>query len=317
MNLFNRTKENLIIMNGKGVLFRGFNWIIRSSFGTGLGKNQTIRKITNYLIKQISPDFVEVEGNKMIINSLDNLYLALYGKHEEFESKCVKKVIKKGDCVLDIGANQGYFSLFFAKLVGENGRIISFEPDSENCKIIEKNIELNNYHNIELNQKAVSNQTGKINMYVGNYRTGNRIYESDKNRVVIKIESIKLDDFFKDFKNNINFIKIDVEGAEFSVIQGMDEFLKNNKEIIIMSEFFPSLIKKFGKEPIEYLNFLIEKKFTVFHMDEKDHLLKPLNINKILKEFTPEKENWTNLLCFKGNEEIIKKIVGFGNIMDE
>jgi len=294
-------------MSIRGIIFKIFNWMIRSSFGSGLGKNKTVRKIANSCIKSISPDFVEIEGNKMIVNSLDNLYLALYGKHEEFESECVKKVINKGDRVLDIGANQGYFSLFFAKLIGENGKVISFEPDVENCDIIKKNIKLNGYTNIKLHQKAVCNKTGKIKMYVGDYRTGNRIYESDKNRISVDIEGISLDDFLKTSEDSVDFIKIDVEGAESSVIEGMKNYLERKKDLVLMSEFFPSLIKKFGMEPIEYLEILEQKKFKVFHMDEINRKVKPLNKKEILEEFTPEKENWTNLLCFKGNETLLKK----------
>lgn len=294
-------------MSSKGIIFKIFNWMVRNSFGSGLGKNKTIRKIANSCIKSFSPDFVEIEGNKMIVNSLDNLYLALYGKHEEFESECVKKVISKGNVVLDIGANQGYFSLFFAKLIGENGKVISFEPDAENCTIIKKNIGLNGYTNINLHQKAVCDKTAKIKMYVGDYRTGNRIYESEKNRAAFDIEGISLDDFLKNSENNIDFIKIDVEGAEFSVIEGMKKFLEEKKDLVLMSEFFPSLIKKFGKEPIQYLELLEQKKFKIFHMDEINKKVKPLNKKEILKEFTPERENWTNLLCFKGNETLIKK----------
>ena len=164
-------------MNGKGVIFGFFSSMVRNSFGSGLGKYGPIRKITNFFIKKLSPEFVEIQGNKMIVNSLDNFYLVLYGKHEEFESDCIRKLIKEGDCVLDIGSNQGYFSLFFAKLVGDQGKVISFEPDTENCVIIKKNISLNGFNNIQLNQKAVSNNTGQINMFVGEYRTGNRIYD--------------------------------------------------------------------------------------------------------------------------------------------
>ena len=71
----------------------------------------------------------------------------------------VTKEIQPGDTVLDLGANIGYFTLLFAKLVGNNGIVFAFEPEPQNIALLTKNIKINNYKNVTLVPKAVSNTT--------------------------------------------------------------------------------------------------------------------------------------------------------------
>ena len=82
--------------------------------------------------------------------------LYLFGEFEPATVKVLKRLVKSGDTVLDIGANVGYMSLVLAKCVGKNGKVFSFEPDSKNFASLKRNIELNADCNIEPIAKAVS-----------------------------------------------------------------------------------------------------------------------------------------------------------------
>ncbi len=277
-------------------------------FGKGLGNNIIIEKFAQLIIQIVKPIYVDIEGSKMIIDSMDNLYLGLLGSHEKFETNVVKKLVKSGDNVIDVGANQGYYTLLFSKLVGEKGNVTSFEPDPENCKRLRKNLENNQCKNVVLEQKAVSHKTGEVRMYMGKFRTGNRIYDSHDNRKSVIVKTASLDDYFKNSDKRVNFIKIDVEGAEMSVMEGLKKILARENNLILMLEFFPNLITKFGKSPREYFELLEEEKLAIYHMDDQYEKIEKIKKEDLLNRFTEEKENWTNLLCFKGNEEIIKRI---------
>jgi len=87
-------------------------------------------------------DHVMVNGFKMYVDPTDALELKSKKIFEKFETELVKQEIHDGDTVLDIGANIGYFSLIFSKIVGNNGRVYAFEPDPNNFKILKKILKL-------------------------------------------------------------------------------------------------------------------------------------------------------------------------------
>ena len=84
----------------------------------------------------------------------------------------IKQEVKEGNNVIDIGANIGYFTLLFAKLVGPNGKVFAFEPDPTNFSILKKNIEENNYDNVILSQKAISDKTETTKLFLCKFSNG-------------------------------------------------------------------------------------------------------------------------------------------------
>jgi FkbM family methyltransferase len=82
------------------------------------------------------------------------------------ETKFLKKIIKKGDTVIDVGANIGYYTLLFSKLVGKEGKIYAYEPLPENFKLLKKNIFINKYKNIVLINRALSNKEKNAKLYI-------------------------------------------------------------------------------------------------------------------------------------------------------
>lgn len=109
-----------------------------------------------------------------------------------------------------------------------------------------------------------------------------------------------LDDYFKDYNGKINFIKIDIQGAEAAAVQGMSKLLKKNVSVKIVSEFWPAGLKRTGIEPIEYLRMLLLKHgFKLYEINEKKKKLDSVDITKLLETYTIEKENHTNLLCIR------------------
>ena len=116
--------------------------------------------------------------------------------------------------------------------------------------MLKKNVEVNGYRNVVLIQKAVSNKSGKINLYLSDDNLADhRIYDSDDGRKSVEGESIKLDEYFKDNNQTIDFVKIDIQGAEWGAVHGMRKILERNKSVKIISEFWPFGLKIFGRLP--------------------------------------------------------------------
>ncbi|MFX1445593.1 MAG: FkbM family methyltransferase [Promethearchaeota archaeon] len=261
-----------------------------------LGKYYLPRNIQKkWLLKPHS-----IQGHKMYLDTTDSLGLSSSEFHENFETQLVRNLIKKGDTVLDIGANIGYYTLIFAKLVGREGKVFAFEPDLENFNLLKKNVKINGYRNIILVNKAVSNKNGKEKLYISIYNKGDhRIFDVNDGRKYIEIETIKLDDYFKNYNGNIDFIKIDVQGAEGGVIEGMLNLLEKNRDLKILSEFVPSLSTLFGFKPKEFFNMLLKNGFKPNYIDEKRQKIFPIIVDDWIKKGFFDKINYVNILFKK------------------
>ena len=245
-------------------------------------------------------EFVEIEGRKMFCHGNDGLALSLFKTYEPVQTEIVKKFVKKGDNVIDVGAHVGYYTFLMAKMVGNEGKVYSFEPDPENFALLKKGIEANNLKNVEIIQKAVSNTNSTIKLFLSDTdRATNRIYDAGINDAhkIIEVETCSIDNFLHNNKIKINFIKIDAEGSEQGVIEGMESTIKKNNQLNIMTEFFPFLIEKYGSTPQKYLFEIKELGYNIYNILENGTLLE---INKVdTTVFSNVKNYCTNLLCTK------------------
>jgi FkbM family methyltransferase len=285
----------------KNIIFNTYKKVVKPLSGGKFGKLPVVRTVHRFLVSRLKSGMVVIEGNKMYLDSKDSLLLSVRGIYEPFETEFIKKEIRKGDVVVDIGANIGYYTLIFAKLVGPEGKVFAFEPDPVNFALLTKNIETNGYKNVEPVRKAVSNRTGVSRLYLSKSSAADhRIYDSKDGRKSIEIETVSLDDYFKSYKGKIDFIKMDIQGSEGAAIQGMPELLKNSRLKMIM-EYWPKAANKFGIDPESLLRLVSESGFKFFELDEKTKTLKPIEITDLRKPGLSPDHIHTNLLCRKDN----------------
>ena len=232
----------------------------------------------------------------MYLDKQDSLCLSINGVYERFETDLVKQEIKKGDVVIDIGANIGYYTLIFAKLVGDTGKVFAFEPDPTNFELLRKNIEVNGYKNVTLEQKALSDKKGKIMLILSKENTGGHHISKQPTKNAIQVDTITADDYFKNFEYKIDFIKMDVEGAESIVLSGMTNILKNNTDLKMMVEYNPDAIKNMGLAPVSYLELLVKNGFRMMDIDSKNMKIENTNVQSLTKKYDDE---YTNLLCVR------------------
>ena len=197
----------------------------------------------------------------MYLDKLDNLHLSINKDWEPFQTNIIEKLVKKGEVVFDIGANIGFYTLLFSKLVGENGKVYAFEPDPETFSLLKRNIGENNINNVVLINKAVSNKEEKIDFYILESNTsGNSVFKENLDKVASK--SIKVD-----------FVKLDIEGSELKALQGMSKILKNSKNPTLVTEFCPVALNAVSKDinanAKTYLELLNSLGFKIFDIDDR------------------------------------------------
>lgn len=260
---------------------------------------EAFKKSILYFLKKAT--LVNVMGQKMFLDPGDALQLSRTGSYEPFSTAIAKKNIKKGDTVLDIGAYIGYYTLIFAALVGREGRVFAFEPEPESFTLLKKNIAANHYENVTALNKAVADYTGKTALYLsGVNKTDSRVYDSQDNRAHIEVKSVCLDQYFQDYAAGVDFIKIDIQGAEVKALRGMINLLKRSKNIKILTELYPSGLQTCSASAQEYLGSLIGLGFKIYNINETKKKLEPVDPGALLEIYTPESNNATNLFCVKG-----------------
>jgi len=265
--------------------------IRKSLQGYGLGNFYPIRIFNTYLMKRLKQDRCEVHGHTMFLDKNDAQSLSVEENYEPVETNYAIQNIKKGDIVLDLGAFIGYYTLVFARIVGPEGKVYAFEPNPENFAILKRNVEYNGYKNVVLINKAVSNKNGKLQFFLSKLNEGagslkvmyDKELGSENETKTIEIESVKLDDYFKTGK--INFIKMDIEGAEYLALLGMQNMIRRSPNIKMMVEYQPLTLSASGVQPHKLISLIDELGFKIHNSQDKD--IGSYNIDK----------GWTNLFC--------------------
>lgn len=146
----------------------------------------------------------------------------IYGNWEPVATEAIISHVRPGMCTFDIGAHLGYYSLLLAKCVGPGGRVVSFEAAPGNFSTLKKNILINNLDQIDLINMAVFSRPGMIGMSVSPTDTGSGDWSINRqlNAGSIQVQTISLDQFCEAHRVSPDFLKIDVEGAEYDVLVG-------------------------------------------------------------------------------------------------
>ena len=264
--------------------------------GYGVGNLPIINDLNAKVIERLKNEFVIIDGNKMFLDEKDSLLLSINKIYEKNETNFVKDSVNKGDIVIDIGANIGYYTLMFAKLVGDTGKIYSFEPDPRNFLILEKNIQINGYNNIILEKKAVSNKLGKSILYVNENSAGSSMHKPNNVVNQIDVDLITLDNYFEVNSITPDFIKIDIEGYELNALKGMESILQSSDKTKIMIEYNPLTKKELNSDPMNSLAFLSELGFKFKDLNSRVQTF--LTFEDIKQEYKNSKK-LTNFICVK------------------
>jgi len=238
----------------------------------------------------MSEEIISVLDFKMIIDPKDSVVSTKLKKYHVYELKDInilKIEIKKDSNVIDVGAHIGYYTLLLSKLVGEKGRVFSFEPSSNNFSYLEKNIKLNNCKNVKAFHSAISDIIGEGDLQLHIKNSGDhRIYYTGEKRETEKVPITILDSII-DKNIKISFIKIDTQGTELSVLKGAENLIKRDYPLI-QFEFWPLGMNAYGTPPESVLKYLNSLGYKLFYRNQKFN-------------YTPNTDLSVNLLAKKYN----------------
>lgn len=214
------------------------------------------------------------------------------------EERFLKNLNLVAQNVYDVGGADGIFTIFFARAVGEKGKVVTFEPNPELYEKIVENVKLNKFDNVNFHQLALGKESKKTTLAFPSLRPGTgSIHE----RVKIKLESrgAKIIEVEVDSLDNQiamchlpkpDFVKIDVQGFDFDVLVGMSNTIK---------KYMPKLMVEIHSMKdenwritnlLKVVKMLVAKEYSIYHV-ESQQMITYVNATKIV-------EDGDHLYCF-------------------
>jgi len=184
-------------------------------------------------------------------------------------------LLRAGDVAVDVGANCGFLTVLAAMRVGPTGHVVSFEPDPENVARLRANLALNNCTNVTVIEKAVTNQVGAIEFFInGDNSGGNALWDPAQypgnekclaNPIRLTVPGTTLDAEWEQLRLPApKVIKIDTEGADQRVLEGMRDLRSGQKPRFVISELHEFALAKMGCSQESLRGFMLGLGYSTF-----------------------------------------------------
>lgn len=167
----------------------------------------------------------------------------LTGDAEPEVQNTLAELVKPGQTVYDVGANIGFFTMLCSRLVGPEGAVYAFEPIPQNVATLRHNVALNGLTNVVIIEKALSSSTGAAEMFVSPWSAFHSLNVAGASKQEnhgpqsgeIVVQTVTLDEFVRgEDVRAPDLVKIDVEGAELVVLDGMRETLRSRQPLLLV-----------------------------------------------------------------------------------
>jgi FkbM family methyltransferase len=191
---------------------------------------------------------------------------------ENNEQRFLRKYFREGMTVLDIGAHQGFYTLLSSFLVGNSGRVISFEPSPRELKRLNLHLSANHCQNVTVESLALGKAETKSDLYICVGETGTGFNSLRPPAVPdqferVEVSIVRLDNYLKQKQiapATIDFIKLDVEGGELDILQGANDLLNCPRRPVIMCEAEDIRTHAWGYKAKAIVELLKQRNFSWF-----------------------------------------------------
>jgi FkbM family methyltransferase len=208
-------------------------------------------------------------------------HLMLDGLWEVWVTEAMLGFVRPGMTAIDVGANLGYYTLLLADLVGGDGRVHAAEPNPRMMSLLARSLRVNGFAGrVSLCPQPLSARSGEqvvLAVPAGLPQNGHLIAPDVETAEIHHVlTTTTLDDLIGD--GPIDFIKIDAEGAEQAIWQGMARVLARRKPLVVFIEFTPDRYQ----DPKAFLNQMLETGFALAIIDHR-HGVRPISIEQVLE----------------------------------
>ncbi len=188
-------------------------------------------------------------------------------------------ILLRGGNVLDVGANIGYTASVLARATDPGRKVYAFEPEPFNYKILERIAARPAFAGkIVPMQVAVGAENGTVDLWLNDrHHADHRIitdefHPAGSGMSRVNVPLVSLDRFLERDPAPVCFVKIDVQGYELPVCQGMTDTLEKNPDISVVLEYMPSAMRALGFQPSQLIGFLVDRGFACYRIHPKGKL---------------------------------------------
>jgi len=226
-----------------------------------------------------------------------------HGCWEAFETQLVLQYLRPGDCFFDVGANIGYYSVLAAAAVGPAGRVFAFEPEPRNFDLLQRNLELNQLAGrAEAARLALSSSTGQAELSLHPDNLGDhQLFGRQAGQSLIPVEVVRGEDYFAGQAVRPQMVKIDTQGAEQAVVEGLLPLLRAaGPELHMIVELTPRSLREAGSSGAELVDLLTTLGLPLAIIDHIEHRLCPVTASELTQwcknvDAYPEDQGFMNI----------------------
>jgi len=277
-------------------------------------KPKPLKALTNAILLRIIPESIQIGPAIMYLDPADPVVSgALTLRVYELSEQALFAKYLHGDMTLvDIGANMGLYTAVSMHHLDAGGRIVAFEPFPQTYEILQKNVAANQNSGracprVDTFNLAATPEPSRMDLRLNpENRADNRLYHGTYHGKVeqwdtLPVEGRPVDDVLDELGiEEVNFVKIDIQGYEQKAISGFQKTLARSQNVILLSEFWPKGLQESGGSPHEYLQMLGNLGFKLHVLNEKPHgTFTPLTDDEALIASLPGRK-YADIVGIKG-----------------
>lgn len=245
----------------------------------------------------------------MVVHAQTDLHVSRQireqGVWEPYESQLVYQLLQPGQCFVDVGANIGYFTLLAAQKVGRQGQVFAFEPEPRNYRLLCENVMLN-----ALQQQVIAVEAGLsdqersacLHLHPDNLGDHQLHAAAELERELVEVFLYNGSDYLSRFISRIDMLKVDTQGSEYQVIEGLMPLLQaSHPGLKIIIELTPFSLRAAGSRGAALISLLETLQLPMAIIDHIEHRLAPCDAFALRDwcdnvDSSPQDEGFINIL---------------------
>lgn len=228
------------------------------------------------------------------------------GIWEPYETALVLEFLEEGAVFVDVGANIGYFSIVAASRVGSRGKVLAFEPDPGNFALLKASCQLNGLK-VQAVEAGLSTSDSSARLYLSEDNMGDhQIFQGEGERDSVAITLLNGADFLGQQLDRLDLLKVDTQGSEFAVMEGLLPWLRALPVIPrIVIELTPYSLREAGASGRRLVELLAELEQDFWIIDHIAHQLVRVSVDELATwcdnvDDVPQDQGFMNILIGPG-----------------
>lgn len=236
---------------------------------------------------------------------LPNRLRILFGTYESEELRLMRKFLRPEQTIVDVGANVGYLTRFFARATGPHGKVCAFEPNPLVFSLLKRNVA--SFPQVEVYNFGLSTHEGELPLFLAgsdhsvasfsrSYPQGHVFYQESSQLNSVTVKVMAGDEFMRTIGpsrpgviGKIDILKMDVEGWELNVLAGLENTIKDSRALTIFCEYNPAAQECAGHKPRELLDWFLERQFALSYPDKGElRALSASTIDQLARALGPQ-----------------------------